>query len=158
MEDLRHLCEVYSSERARYVGGRLPKQQVWHNFTTGIAQWPLLGMGVWAVDLARTSECVGEVAVTHPPDYPEVELGWLLFNGREGNGYAYEAACAARDYAFRAIRPESLVSYIDPDNHRSIKLAQRLGAMLDDTAPTPNGDPCLVYRYTVPGVEASKVP
>ena len=96
---------------------------------------------------AATGELVGEVALQHPPDYPETELGWLLFEGQEGKGYAREAAEAARRFALKVTSIASLVSYIDRDNQRSIRLAERLGARLDRVAPTPNGDPCHVYRH-----------
>jgi RimJ/RimL family protein N-acetyltransferase len=148
-EDFGQLCEVYASERSCYVGGPLPPAEVWKGFMNGIGHWPILGMGCWAVDLTATGECVGEVAVCQPPEYPEPELGWLLLNGREGNGYAFEAALAAKAYATDVRRVPSLVSYIDPDNIPSQRLAERLGGRRHMAAPTPNGDSCLVYRYEV---------
>lgn len=152
-EDFAQLCEVYASERSRYVGGPLPPAAVWKGFMNGIGHWPILGMGCWAVDLTATEECVGEVAICQPPEYPEPELGWLLLNGREGNGYAFEAAQAAKAYAISVRKVPSLVSYIDPDNFASQRLAERLGGRPDVAAATPNGDLCLVYRFDVPGPE-----
>jgi len=55
-----------------------------------------------------------------------------------------------RQYAFDEIGLKTAVSYIDRDNKRSIKLAERLGAVLDPKAKTPNDDPCLVYRHLRP--------
>ena len=49
--------------------------------------------------------------------------------------------------AFKNAAVPSLVSYIDRDNTRSIRLAERLGAVRDDATATPNGDPCLVFRH-----------
>jgi RimJ/RimL family protein N-acetyltransferase len=149
-EDFQLLCDVYATERSRYVGGPLPPRAVWNNFMNSIAQWPILGMGTWAIELNSSRECVGEVAVSQPPNYPEPELGWLLFNGHEGNGYAFEAAVGAKAYGTDVRKVASLVSYIDPDNTASQRLAERLGARHDPTAATPNGDPCLVYRYQLP--------
>ena len=146
-QDFRHLLVLYESDRAAYIGGQLPPRKVWDGFMNVIGHWPLLGFGGWAVEEAATGELVGEVALQHPPDYPETELGWLLFDGQEGKGYAREAAEAARRFALEETSIASLVSYIDRDNHRSIRLAERLGARLDLGAPTPNGDPCHVYRY-----------
>lgn len=61
-------------------------------------------------------------------------------------GYAYEAAVAMRDWAFQARKLETLVSYIGSENLRSIRLAERLGATLDEHArPQDPGD--LVYRH-----------
>ena len=66
---------------------------------------------------------------------------------------AREAALAVRDWAYGTRGLGALVSYIDPENARSIRLAERLGAMPDDGAPQPAHDPCLVYRHS-----ASEVP
>ena len=86
--------------------------------------------------------------ITHPVEYPEPELGWLLFEGHEGKGYALEAATQAKRFAFDDAGLDRLVSYIDPNNRRSIRLAERLGATRDRGAPTPGGEPCLVYRHS----------
>lgn len=112
-----------------------------------VGQWAILGFGGWAVEEASSGALVGEVAVHQPAGYPETELGWLLFEGFEGRGYAFEAAYAARRWGFSDARLQSLVSYIDRDNARSIRLAERLGAVPDPVAPTPNGDPCHVFRH-----------
>lgn len=151
LEDFERLAALFETPRARFMGGPLPRKQVWNGWISTIGQWSILGMGAWAVDLTATGECIGEVAITRPLDYPETELGWLLYDGFEGFGYAFEAAQAAKAFALSSIRPLSLVSYIDPDNQRSIRLAERLGAVRDTAAATPNNDPCLVYRYEIPG-------
>lgn len=145
--DFERLTALYQGERASYIGGRQPPAQVWRNFMNSVGHWPILGMGGWAIDVTASGQCVGEVAVCHPPDYPETELGWALFDGFEGQGYALEAAAAVRDWARNTLRPPSLVSYVDPSNAPSIKLAQRLGGVLDETGATPNGDACLVFRH-----------
>jgi RimJ/RimL family protein N-acetyltransferase len=147
LEDFQHLMALYETDRAAFIGGRLLPRQVWDGFMNCIGQWNVLGFGGWAVEEAASGALVGEVAVHRPIDYPEIELGWLLFEGFEGRGYAHEAAVAARQWAFDERGLSSLVSYIDRDNIRSIRLAERLGAVLDSQAPTPNGDPCFVYRH-----------
>ncbi len=64
----------------------------------------------------------------------------------EGKGYAFEAANAVLDWAFLTREMPTLVSYIAPQNARSIALAERLGATRDTEAKAPNeGD--LVYRH-----------
>jgi RimJ/RimL family protein N-acetyltransferase len=53
---------------------------------------------------------------------------------------------ALRDWAFTVLRVETLVSYVDPENHRSMAVAERLGAVRDDSArPQDVGD--VVYRH-----------
>lgn len=149
-EDFPHLLALYETDRAAFIGGKLSPRQVWDGFMNCIGQWAVLGIGGWAVEETSSGLLVGEVAVHRPVDYPEVELGWLLFDGFEGRGYAHEAAFAARYWAFSERNLSSIVSYIDRDNTRSIRLAERLGARLDPRALTPNGDACLVYRHDRP--------
>ena len=145
--DYELLVDLYTTDRARYIGGPQKPDQVWRGFMNSVGHWPILGMGGWAIDLTATGQTIGEVAVCQPPEFPETEIGWVLFEGFEGHGYALEAATAARDYARTVIAPASLVSYVDPANIPSARLAERLGATLDPAAPTPNGDPCLVFRH-----------
>lgn len=64
-----------------------------------------------------------------------------------GQGYATEAARALRDWAFAQGRP-GLVSYVDPGNRASARVAERLGAWLDTAARGQDpGD--LVFRHLV---------
>ena len=91
----------------------------------------------------------GQVAVIHPPHFPETEIGWILFDGHEGQGIAFEAAKLALDYTWSTIQPASLVSYIDHRNTRSIALAERLGATRDDAAEKYD-DVDVVYRHRRP--------
>ena len=145
--DFDLLVQLYTTDRSRFVGGLRPVSAVWRDFMNSVGHWPISGMGGWAIDITETGQCVGEVAVCQPPEYPEIEIGWVLYDGFEGNGYAHEAASAALAWARDTLQAVSLVSYIDPDNAPSIRLAKRLGGTLDVNASTPNGDACLVLRY-----------
>ncbi len=89
---------------------------------------------------------LGQVAINSGPLFPEPELGWLLYPAAEGHGFAAEAACALRHWSQTECRLPTLVSYVDPGNVRSCRLAERLGAVLDGDASRP--DPTdLVYRH-----------
>jgi RimJ/RimL family protein N-acetyltransferase len=71
----------------------------------------------------------------------------MIFDpANEGAGYATEAAKALKDWALGPRQLPTIVSYIDPANAPSIRLAERLGAIRDDSAPTPANMPTLVYR------------
>ena len=56
-----------------------------------------------------------------------------------------------RDFAFGTLGWTTLVSFIDPENNRSIALAERLGAACDDRIDHPDGGLTLVYRHPAPG-------
>jgi RimJ/RimL family protein N-acetyltransferase len=89
---------------------------------------------------------MGQVGINHGPLFPEKELGWLLYEGFEGQGYAAEAAIAMRDWAWCSLDVPSLVSYCDPGNARSIALAQKLGAVPDPDAVGQDPED-LVFRH-----------
>jgi RimJ/RimL family protein N-acetyltransferase len=115
-------------------------------FCHDIACWSLFGHGALMVDVRTSGECVGQVGINHGPLFPEKELGWLVYEAAEGFGYATEAAAALRDWANQALGLTGLVSYIDLENRASIKVAERLGAILDPQALKQDpGD--LVYRH-----------
>ncbi len=139
---------LMGSGRSRGMGGPYDTRAAWGMFCHDIACWSLFGHGALMVDLSATGECVGQVGINHGPMFPEKELGWLIYEGFEGFGYATEAAAALRDWAGRTLGYNGLVSYIDPENRASIKVAERLGATLDPLARKQDaGD--LVYRHLV---------
>jgi RimJ/RimL family protein N-acetyltransferase len=136
-------------ERARFMGGPFDRERAWALFAMGIAQWPLAGFGVWTIEERATGTYCGDVGLLHPPHYPELELGWTLARSAEGRGIAFEAATAARAWAWSNLAVASLVSYVAPENRRSVRLAERLGARRDDAAPRQDpGD--LVFRHARP--------
>ena len=82
-----------------------------------------------------------------------MELGFALTEAGEGKGVAFEAASAVRDWASRVLGLSGLVSYIDPENSRSIDLAKRLHAERDLAAETAlEEDGMFVFRHPVPEI------
>ena len=151
LEDWPPFAEILVSERAKFMGGPYTQEAAWGVFCHGIALWSLYGMGNLSIVEVETGACVGQVEINQGPRFPEAELGWQLAPAAEGLGYAFEAARALRDWAFEERGVASLVSYIDPENKRSIDLAVRLGAELDDSAvPQDPGD--VVFRHWAPQI------
>lgn len=145
--DIDAIAALYQSDRARWVGGQQNRTVAWRWLGYDVGQWGLLGFGSWAIDEHSTGNFAGQVGLNRPENFPESELGWLLFESFEGRGLAFEAAALARRFAFEMLGLKTLVSYIDPNNKRSIMLAERLGAVRDPDAATPDGEDCLVYRH-----------
>ena len=145
LEDFEPMATHFATDWAQYMGGPLGQEKMGRWLAAEVGSWALLGHGSWAVDLTATGETIGQVGINKPVHFPEVEIGWLLYPGFEGHGYAFEAATAARTWAFENGH-DTLVSYIDPPNSRSIALAERLGAVLDKDADKPDPDD-LVYRH-----------
>lgn len=137
---------LMSSGRACHMGGPFSSQVAWGMFCADHAQWDFYGCGALMIEDRATGACLGQVGINSGPLFPEQELGWLLYPQAEGHGFAFEAAQALRHWTAQDLGLGTLVSYIDPGNIRSRKLAERLGAVLDPHAERPDpGD--LVYRH-----------
>jgi len=147
--DWPSFAAVMTSDRAKYMGGPFSIGYAWGVFCHGVAQWQLFGVANLSIELRETKQCLGQIEINQGPLFPEPELGWQLTFEAEGKGYAFEAAISLRDWAFQDRKLKTLVSYIDPGNARSIRLAERLGATIDDHARKQDPDD-LVYRH-VPG-------
>lgn len=146
MDDWSAYAGLMMSDHAVYMEGPHTMAEAWGLFCHDLAQWPLLGCGALMFDSRETGECLGQVGINHGPLFPEHEIGWLVYPEAQGKGYAFEAATALRDWAFYTRGLATLVSHIDPDNHRSRRLAERLGAVLELDADRP-GPEVLVYRH-----------
>jgi len=145
-----------ASDRARFVGGPIDEAKAWRAFGHVIGMWVLRGYGSFVLTETGSDEPLGMCGPWHPADWPEPELGWTVWStDAEGRGFAFEAATAARAHAFDDLHWSTAVSYIDPDNARSIALAQRLGAIMDPAAvPPPSDKSVLVFRHHGTGLAA----
>jgi RimJ/RimL family protein N-acetyltransferase len=108
----------------RYVGDRrVPTlQESWR----AVAGW----LGQWAIEERVTGRLIGRAGIINPAEWPGPEVGYLLGRAWWGHGYATEAASAAMSWGFEQIGFDELISLIDPENHRSIAVASRLGESL----------------------------
>lgn len=141
------------SERAAPLSGPHDLGPSWRMFAAEIGHWAIRGYGMWVLVPKGSDKGVGLVGPWYPADWPETEIGWMIWtDAAEGKGYAREAARAAIDHAWNVLKWGTAVSYVANDNHRSAALAERLGARLDPGAPQPRPDaPCRVFRHPKPG-------
>lgn len=151
IEDFDAWAEIERGPRGRFVGGPMTRSDAWRNFAQSVATWLLRGHGLWTVAAREGDAVLGFVLLGFEPGDREPELGFLFRAAAEGRGHAFAAARAARDHAFGALGWTALVSYIDPGNDRSVRLAERLGAVRDREAEAAFDEPVLVYRHTRQG-------
>jgi len=142
-----------SEETARYVGGQMTRDKAWRHMSAIVGHWVLKGFGLWAVEEKASGDLIGCIGLWEPEGWPELEVGYWLLNSAHGKGYATEAAVQARDYAYTELGAKTLVSYIDPRNESSKRVAERMGAWLEDTIELLDFGPHCVYRH--PGPEGS---
>ena len=151
LEDFEIYARIGASDRGRHlVADNTDRAALWLDFTQMVATWLLRGHAVWTVEARTDGAVLGFVLIGFEPGDHEPELGYLFRETAEGRGYAQEAATAARDHALTTLALPGLVSTIDPDNARSIRLATRLGAARDPAAEAAHGNTIRVYRHPTP--------
>ena len=123
-----------------------------------VGGWRTDGLGPFILETAATDrQVVGQAGLmifdtrdwtpstwAKAGSHAQPELGWALTRAHWGHGYATEAAAAIRDWAHERPNIDRLVSLISPDNVRSQRVAERLGAI-----PTETVTPAHSKRTTV---------
>lgn len=130
-DDFEAYAAFRGSDRAKLLGGPFTRAQAFTQLAEIIGHWTLRGYGRWMVADQKTDEPLGIVGLYYPEDWPEPEIAWSVFENAEGRGVAYEAALAARDYAYGTLGWTTVISLIDPANTRSVALGQRMGCVQD---------------------------
>lgn len=145
-DDFDAYAALMASSRAVYMGGPFDKSAAWGMFCHDAAGWALFGHGALMIERTADGVCIGQVGLNAGPLFPELELGWMLYDGYEGAGYAIEAAGRLRDWAFAELPTQTLVSYTDKDNLASHAVAERLDATVDAHATRQDPED-VVYRH-----------
>jgi RimJ/RimL family protein N-acetyltransferase len=148
-EDYPNFRATFSSYRARFMGGPLNSYETWMLYAAEIGHWQIRGYGMWMIHERATGETLGMAGGWKPAKWPEAEIAWIIWPEKAGHGYALEATHAARHYFYDTLGWEGAVSYLDPKNLDSIRLAERLGAKKDNEAPSVDGND-VVYRHPSP--------
>ena len=139
-------------DRSAGFGGYTDRSDSWRWFTLNVGHWHWHGYGYFVIEDRETGKPAGISGIWNPDGWPEPEVGWVVFDGFEGRGIAYEAACRARQWAYDELGFTTLTSNIVPGNTRSIRLAERMGAVYERTYDNPNMGEDMLYRH--PGPEA----
>ena len=148
-EDYPDFKATFTSYRARFMGGPLNAYEAWMLYAAEIGHWQIRGYGMWMIHDKSSSETLGMAGGWKPAKWPEAEIAWVIWPEKAGKGYALEATHCVRDYLYNEKGWETAVSYIDPKNLDSIRLAERLGAVKDHDAATIDGNDA-VYRHPAP--------
>ena len=147
--DIAPSARFWASDRSHMMGGPWTLDQLRAEHQGLLDQWQRHGFSLFTVTRKGDDTGIGGIGPFFPATHPEPELGWSLWNAEdEGQGLAHEAAAAARDWFFATSGHRTAVSHTDPDNHRSHRLCEKLGGVVDLDARHPYGDePNLAYRY-----------
>src|SRR5262245_22564416 len=105
----------------------------WRSVALMAGHWHLRGYGQWTVIEKADQQVVGRVGLWNPEGWPGVELGWVIRRARWGHGLATESAAAALQWTWDHVRTDRVISLIQPDNVRSIRVAEKLGQRFERT-------------------------
>ncbi len=114
-------------------------------------QWPLTGLGMWAVERRGDGRLVGHVGFfdmqrdMSPSIMGLPEMGWIFDTSVHGLGIAHEACVAALDWLDANYGPVEVPAIISLDNVASLKLADKLGFVREADAMY-KGEPIALVR------------
>ncbi|MEQ9257591.1 MAG: GNAT family N-acetyltransferase [Roseovarius sp.] len=148
-QDYPNFKATFASYRSRFMGGPLNPYETWMLYAAEIGHWHIRGYGMWMIHDRESDKTLGMAGGWQPAAWPEREIAWIIWPNEAGHGYALEATHAVRKYLYGTLGWEGAVSYIDPKNLDSIRLAERLGCVKDPTAPSIDGSDA-VYRHPSP--------
>ena len=142
---------AFLQDKTRAKGfGHLPERgQAWRCFALNIGHWHIHGYGYFAIE-TTAGEIAGMTGIWNSETWPEPEVGWVLFEGIEGRGLAFQAARLVRQWAYEQLQFTTLTSNIIPENKRSIRLANKLGAKFERSYDNSNMGKTHLYRHPNP--------
>ncbi|MFD1509599.1 GNAT family N-acetyltransferase [Lacimonas salitolerans] len=151
-EDIEPLIAFLTDPvRAAGFGAHPDRHEAWRWVALSVGHWHIHGYGYFTIEDKASGQPAGITGIWNPDGWPEPELGWVVFDGFEGRGVAYQAAARAREWAYDDLGFTTMTSNIVPGNTRSIALAERLGARFEREYQNVHMGKDLLYRHPGPG-------
>ncbi len=133
--DVANLQKIFSDPVAmEFYPSTKSKAETLEWIDWNIQSYQESGFGLWALIDKGSGEFVGQAGLILQQNVDgadETEIVYLLERKYWGNGFATEAASSCRDLAFSRFDCERVISLIDPKNFPSIRVAGRIGMVLE---------------------------
>lgn len=129
-EDYDALCFMLRDAEVMYAYEHaFSEEEAWDWLRRQRERYRRDGFGLWAVIRKADGVLIGQCGLTMQPWQGRMvpEVGYLFCKDVWHQGYATEAARAARDYAFSALSLEEVWSIIRVNNLPSRRVAERNG-------------------------------
>jgi RimJ/RimL family protein N-acetyltransferase len=116
-----------------------------------IDHWASKQFGLWTVVEKSTGEVIGCVGLQEWKGWPGVELAWVIHRSWWNKGFASEAAVAALAWTWAHTTIDHVISIINADDSRSIRVATKVGERFERADVDPiNGEAVHVYGIRRP--------
>ena len=126
-EDLPLLYQMLSDPITMHFYPKVENKEGSQKWLNGILKnYEKVGFSFWAAHLKKTEEFVGQVGPLRQEidGNWEIEIGYMFNRKHWRNGYATESAKTCRDYAFRELNANRVMSMIRPENIASSGVAR----------------------------------
>jgi len=141
-------------EILRYtIGDPSPVSRTWQRLLAYRGHWELMGYGYWAVEEKASGSYIGELGFAdfkrdiRPSIEGLPEIGWALILKAHGKGYATEALKAAVAWGDSHLDSTRTVCIVHRDNHRSLRVAEKLGYSSILRAASPEEPDNILVRH-----------
>lgn len=110
-------------------------EQIHDWFNSNVEPYRGKGLGRFAVVLKSNNEWIGDAGLirTQVNGKEEWDLGYIIHADYWGQGYGTEVAKSLVDYVFRYTDMDRIVIHFAEDHHASRRVAQKVGASLEQT-------------------------
>ena len=147
-----HAATLGDIEVMRHISGEpLTREDAMRRIFMAVGQWPVDGIGMWAVERKEDGKLVGHVGFfdmarnMQPSIEGLPEMGWIFDTSVHGQGIAREACEAALSWFDSNLSPTEVPAIISVGNEASMKLAERLGFVREPDARYKD-EPIALYR------------
>lgn len=115
----------------------------WCQMAAMSASWEVSGAGLFALIRKGSDKPIGLVGPWTPPNWPEPELGWAVWDDDPFLSHTAEGIAAVRGFAATRLRWSDLASFVDCD--KGAALLVQMGCLDDPFALTRDG--AQVFRH-----------
>lgn len=131
IDDLPAMYELYSGENVKKWTEALYEYEEEKKFTLAYidGMYDFYGYGLWLVFEKVTGKLIGRAGISHRTIDEEScnELGYLIDDRYQRQGYGYEVCVAILNYAKNKLGMIEMYLCTEPENIASIRLAVKLG-------------------------------
>lgn len=132
LEDLDDLYELYQGKAiTKYMEGLYENRVEEEEYTKAYIQnmYQFYGYGMWVAVEKATGKVIARAGLDHMqlPEETVLQLGYVVGEQYQKQGYATELCEAILDYAKNHTQFAEIYCFIQKENHISIHLAEKLG-------------------------------